>query len=468
MIEQKTETIEHLIAKFQAQNTKSKKQLISITYETDSIHALEFYKQFVEKHEISMYWQSADRKDYMIGFGSVKELRDTHSNLRKIEKQWEEIVQEAIIHNEFDSPGVGLVLMGGMSFDDKDEGTPLWHAFPGTSFTIPEVTIVQKENRAYITLNSWIEKETEILKIKENLRRYKVMNKQKNQKEIVVETNKIQSKNELQIDKWTEMVEHAKRTIAKTKIEKIVLARKLQLEFTRSVDILKIMKNLDAVQENSYLFHFKRNESSFLGASPERLVKVTNKNVLSTCLAGTAPRGNTARADELIKNQLLSDDKNLREHQYVVEMIKQALSPYCDEIHLPDEPVIFPLSQLQHLYTPVTAKLCETKSIFHLVKSLHPTPALGGTPTDEALTYIREHESFNRGWYGAPVGWVDAQMNGEFAVAIRSALIQENQVSLFAGCGIVEDSCPQQEYEETKIKFMSMLQALGGRNDESS
>ena len=143
-------------------------------------------------------------------------------------------------------------------------------------------------------------------------------------------------------------------------------------------------------------------------------------------------------------------------------MIKDALLKTCTDVEMPKEPVLHPLKNLQHLYTPVTGVLSKGFSIFDVVKNLHPTPALGGTPTEESLAFIREHELLDRGWYGAPIGWVDSNDNGEFAVAIRSGLIQGDSASLFAGCGVLADSDPEMEFEETRIKMLPMLNVLGG------
>ena len=146
-------------------------------------------------------------------------------------------------------------------------------------------------------------------------------------------------------------------------------------------------------------------------------------------------------------------------------MIKEAVLKTCTNVNIPNEPVLHPLKNLQHLYTPVTGTLKDEYSIFDCLKDLHPTPALGGTPTEDSLAYIREHELLDRGWYGAPIGWVDSNQNGEFAVAIRSGLIQGDEASLFAGCGVLADSDPEMEFEETRIKMLPMLNVLGGKQE---
>ena len=155
-------------------------------------------------------------------------------------------------------------------------------------------------------------------------------------------------------------------------------------------------------------------------------------------------------------------EKNLMEHQYVVDMIKEAMEETCSEVIIPEQPRLLKLKNIQHLYTPVKGKANQDTSLLSLVERLHPTPALGGLPKNAAIEKIREVEDLDRGLYGGPIGWFDYQGNGEFAVAIRSGLIQGDEASIFAGCGVVEDSIAEMEYEETNIKFTPMLSALGG------
>ncbi|WP_226374402.1 isochorismate synthase [Virgibacillus alimentarius] len=246
------------------------------------------------------------------------------------------------------------------------------------------------------------------------------------------------------------------------KQKKIVLARELRLELKNKAEISAIIDKLIKTQATSYIFAFENGNDCFIGATPERLVKLEKNQLLSTCLAGTAPRGNTKEEDTRIGISLLDDEKNREEHDFVVKMIKRAINDYCTDIDIPGKPVIYPLKNLQHLFTPVIAKLKDKYSIFDIVRELHPTPALGGTPTEESLAFIREHEQLDRGWYGAPIGWLDSNQNSEFAVAIRSGLIKGDKASLFAGCGVVKDSDIEAEYEETNIKFLPMLSVLGG------
>ena len=215
-------------------------------------------------------------------------------------------------------------------------------------------------------------------------------------------------------------------------------------------------------QNDSYVFAFESNGDCFIGATPERLMKKENDQVYSACLAGSIARGKNDIEDELLGKTLLTDDKNLMEHQFVVDMIKVAMEDSCSEVNIPKQPYLLKLKNIQHLYTPVNGKVKQHTSLLSLVEKLHPTPALGGLPKNLAIEKIREVEDLDRGLYGGPIGWVDYQGNGEFAVAIRSGLIQGDEVSIFAGCGVVEDSIAEMEYQETNIKFTPMLSALGG------
>src|SRR5690606_11878427 len=153
---------------------------------------------------------------------------------------------------------------------------------------------------------------------------------------------------------------------------------------------------------------------------------------------------------------------------YVVDMISKVFGLQCTGNAVPKKPKLMKIRDIQHLYTPVEGELKQGANLIDLVRDLHPTPALGGEPRQEALSLIRQYETMNRGYYAATVGWIDAKGDGEFAVAIRSALLDKKEAYLYAGGGIVEDSTPQSEYDETWVKFRPMLRALGGQlSDES-
>ncbi|HET7034704.1 MAG TPA: chorismate-binding protein, partial [Thermomicrobiaceae bacterium] len=162
-------------------------------------------------------------------------------------------------------------------------------------------------------------------------------------------------------------------------------------------------------------------------------------------------------------NGLLASAKDRGEHAIVVRALAEGLAGICRELEMPAEPKLLSVANIHHLHTPLRARLQPGRTLLDAVERLHPTPAVGGWPRDPALRFIRAQEGLDRGWYAAPVGWLDRHGAGEFAVALRSALVEGASATLFAGCGIVADSDPDQEYAESAIKLRPMLSALAGR-----
>jgi isochorismate synthase EntC len=159
---------------------------------------------------------------------------------------------------------------------------------------------------------------------------------------------------------------------------------------------------------------------------------------------------------------MMASSKEREEHQLVVRAILKALEPFCDSLRSASEPSVRELPNLLHMQTPIEGRLREPTHILSLVQALHPTPAVGGVPTNEAIRWIVEHEALARGWYSAPVGWTDASGDGEFVVALRSGLLRDGKAWVYAGAGIMADSDPDAEYAETELKMQALLGALHG------
>ncbi|MBP2076436.1 isochorismate synthase [Oceanobacillus polygoni] len=461
MIEIKEDQIASLLKEAIEQlRTEDDRRLVSFTKKIATANPLQFFEAAKHIRENRAFWTSSSQMLWLTGVGTAFEMGADESRFEVIEAAWNKILNEAYIHNPYEVPGTGIVAIGGMSFDPENTQTELWKKFRPSQFRIPEFLLTKYDSSYYLTINVCVRKNDHAKQLAEELRL--IEQKLLTERALPDHGLYIQDENEMDSDKWMDIVRRATEEIRKQNVEKIVLARELRLTFNRRADISPVLNNLLKTQPNSYIFAYEIGDDCFVGATPERLVKVEKNKLLSTCLAGTAPRGETKEEDMKISEALLNDEKNRQEHDFVVQMIKRGIKDYCTQVAIPDEPIVRPFKNLQHLYTPVTAQLKDGYTILDIVKQLHPTPALGGSPKEESLAFIREHELLDRGWYGAPIGWMDSSNNGEFAVAIRSALIQKNQASLFAGCGVVKDSDPQSEYEETKIKLLPMLTVLGG------
>ncbi|MDQ7817718.1 MAG: isochorismate synthase [Melioribacteraceae bacterium] len=263
---------------------------------------------------------------------------------------------------------------------------------------------------------------------------------------------------------WHDMINSVLNKINSGKVNKVVLSRMVEYSVNRLPDFTRVISRLKREYPNSYIFIFKQKSSIFFGASPEKLLKINKNNIETEALAGTIKRGVTVQEDELLSKIFFDDKKELTEHQSVVKYIVNALSDFTTDISYDKSPQIKKLKYIQHLWTPIKAKLKPDYSILSIINRLHPTPAVCGEPKEAALEIIEELEVFDRGLFAGVIGWYNKNGYGEFAVTIRSGLIKENKLLLFAGCGIVEGSTPGQEYRETELKLKSILSLFENEN----
>jgi len=261
---------------------------------------------------------------------------------------------------------------------------------------------------------------------------------------------------------WTDGVTTITSAIRAGTLQKAVLARAVDLTLAHLLEPVTPLARLIDRYPDTYRFLIQPGAGqAFFGASPELIAEVTGGHLSTAALAGSRPRGATPAADRALAAELLASPKEREEHTLVVDMLRRRIAPYADTLTIPDTPAIMPLKNIQHLYTPVTAALQSRYGVLDLVNELHPTPALGGWPSHAAQTVIAQLEPTERGWYAAPVGWVDESGDGMFAVAIRSAVSTGLTARLYAGAGIVADSDPAAEWRETAVKFTPLLDALG-------
>jgi menaquinone-specific isochorismate synthase len=259
---------------------------------------------------------------------------------------------------------------------------------------------------------------------------------------------------------WRSRIDSVVERIDRGELQKVVLATALQASLQRDPHVIDILTRLGETYPSCYQFLFEPpGGGTFFGATPERLVRVRGTTVDTEALAGSIGRGETGTEDEWLETRLFESEKNNHEHDFVVETIRDQLSGVTDDIETGAR-TVRKLATVQHLQTPIRATLDEPKHVLNLAKRLHPTPAVGGLPPEEAMQTIRDLEGFDRGWYAAPVGWIDEHGDGTFVVAIRSALARERTVRLFAGAGIVSDSDPHEEWDELDLKFRPILDEL--------
>ncbi len=256
-------------------------------------------------------------------------------------------------------------------------------------------------------------------------------------------------------------VERAIRAIRSGLLDKVIVAHALDTQLPHPVALDQILQNLQRSYPDCLVFSINAGEgSTFMGASPERLLSVHQGHFWIDALAGSAPRGQTPAEDQVAAAALWSSQKDRDEHDFVIASIVAQLERLGVEAQISPQPQILQLSNIQHLQTLIEGDMPDPLHLLDLLAALHPTAAVAGMPKHLACEFIQAHEPFDRGLYAAPLGWIDYQGNGEFVVGIRSALIQGSQARLYAGAGIVADSDPDREVAEIQLKLQALWNAL--------
>lgn len=264
---------------------------------------------------------------------------------------------------------------------------------------------------------------------------------------------------------WNEMITDAIGLFEKEVLEKIVLARRADFRFENSLDPISLIARLSEATPACYHFCFQLNPGlAFLGATPERLFTRRESQLLSEVVAGTRRRGEDVESDRGLADELLNSAKDQLEHDIVRKSIRQRLHKLVDSLEVDSKASILKLATKQHLYSSVQARLKDDVTDGQLFDRLHPTPAVGGYPIENALTEIARLEPFDRGWYAAPIGWI-SEDEAEFAVAIRSGLVHNETLSLYSGAGIVPGSTPSQEWDEIEHKISDFLDVIDANHD---
>ncbi len=416
------------------------------------------------------YWEN-DRETAaggaaFAGFGTALELMAWgDSRFQAIQRQARELFSEAVV---LDETGITPRLFGGFAFRDDFIPDNTWSVFTPAHFVLPHYQLIQMDGVMWLTINTTLpldENPRDLLpELHEALTTRAAL-----LRETTASTPAYPALHPTEInypmpyDTWAQTITGATERIKAGEIKKVVLSRVCEIRFEERVNVDAALAYLADAYADCYRFLFEPTPyHAFYGATPELLAGVHGETVTTMGLAGSIRRGDTPEADAAYAAQLLGDPKERYEHQLVVDALRHKFTPITRHLHIA-ETGIYPLSNIQHLYTPITGVLSHPEGVLPLVEALHPTPALGGDPRHVAMNIIREAEPVPRGWYAAPVGWIDCRMDGQFGVAIRAAVAQEKRVWLYAGAGIVAESIPQKEWDETALKFRPMLDALGIR-----
>ena len=369
----------------------------------------------------------------LVGWGEYASIKvKGKDRFDQVRTWWHQQLETFTISNAVHGSGTGPVLFTSFSFDRNEESIAV----------IPRVVIGQKGENSWIT---WIGDEAQPL-ISDTAPTY-------------AQQNFEWRSGTLTEQQWETRVAQAIAKIDKTEIDKVVLARDLIASTAGAIDVRPILNTLATNYPATWVFSV----DGLIGATPELLLRLSRGMVTSRVLAGTIPKTGDDARDLALAGSLARSSKDLEEHEYAVRSVAEALEPFCSSTNVPDAPFVLHLANVMHLATDVTGALLESKNhvdAFALLKSLHPSAAVCGTPRNIAFDVIDEIEGMNRGRYAGPVGWIDARGDGELGIALRSGQVTGNEIRIFAGCGIVAGSDPVVELAESNAKFSAMKSAL--------
>ena len=358
------------------------------------------------------------------------------------------------------SPGdPRLRYYGGLRFDGAGETGAEWQAFGSYRFLLPRFELISRGGeKTTLACNLVLPRDADFREeILDEIEQLSFVHDRPSDG-LYVPVSRTDAPN---FATWKRNIDQALEDFDGGHLEKAVLARKTTFELEDEMDPVFLARELRRATLDCFHFYFEPEEGmAFVGASPERLFRREGNVVLSEAVAGTRPRGASEAEDRALCEELLNSEKDRSEHGYVRASIRRSLAPLCDDLEVEERASEMKLTRRRHMVSGVRGTLKKGVSDAEVLDALHPTPAVGGHPGEEALEEIRTLEPFDRGWYAGPVGWIGAD-SSEFAVGIRSALVSNRKISLFSGAGIVAGSTAVDEWNEVEQKIDDFTRILG-------
>jgi isochorismate synthase len=440
--------------------------LVSVTQQIAKFNVIELFSAFRTLDECAFFWSQPEEHFSMAGLGAAFMIETAGSQrFSETAATWTVLLKQAVIVDPQLSIVSGPVLMGGFAYDTERPAMGIWQDFAEGSFALSRLQLTSAEEQHCLTINVVVNANLDAKTETDNLiALWELANSScKVKPEIHFPADRIMTEDVLPATEWKQIVRDAIAVIASGAFEKTVLARMIKITNSRPFDLKLALQRLCEFYPRAYVFAVQRKSQCFLGATPERLVKLVDKLLRTTVLTGANRRGTGRLEDVLLGEQLLHNEKDMHEHKLGIQLIQNTLTPLCNDLDIPEQPQLLRLKNVQHLYTPIIGRLKAAKTMLDIAELLHPTPVVSGLARSSAQAYIRAHEKLDRGWYAGPLGWINRQGDGELALGICSAIMTDGQTGfLFADSGITADSNPEIEYQDTVLKLGAMLLALGG------
>ena len=443
---------------------RGRRTLASVTFEVDVADpcAAVFASRLASDRWFC--WEQPDRGFALAGLGVAHEAASRgEGRFADIAEECLRTGRDAVLDEPSGLPaGAGPVWLGGFAFEADGGASSTWSSLSPSSLVLPELSLCRSGDRAFLTVNAVIQpgdsagEKCEALEARlAGLRGEAPLPLLDPHPTAHAEIHSARPPGDFEA-----AVSAATAQIGTGEMSKVVLAREVVVSAAAAHDPAALFGAMREQFPACFCFCCGTPEAAFIGASPELLVRRSGASVSTVALAGSTRRSSDPAVDDHLGEQLLRSDKDRREQRIVAKRIVRALRPHAVWVEAAAEPEIVKVANIQHLATPVIAQLAEPHSAIELAGMLHPTPAVGGEPWPEAAAAIADLEGMDRGWYAGPVGWMDATEDGEFCVALRSALLRDREAHLFAGVGVVAGSDPAAELAETEVKLQALLPFL--------
>jgi isochorismate synthase len=456
-----TELLSELVAKAVR---RGRRTLVSVTVEIDIADpcAAVFASRLASDRWFC--WEQPDRGFALGGLGVAHEAASRgEARFADIAAQCSRTSGDAVVEEPRGLPaGAGPVWLGGFAFDAEGGASSTWSSLSPGSLILPELSVCRSGGHSFLTLNAVVqpgddaeEKQAALSARQAALRGEAPLPMLDPHPTSHAEIRSVRAPGDFEA-----AVAAATARIGAGEMSKVVLAREVVVNAGAAHDPAALFGAMREQFQACFCFCCGTSEAAFIGASPELLVRRSGASVSTVALAGSTRRSSDPAVDDHLGEQLLRSDKDRREQRIVSERIVRALRPHAVWVEAAPEPEIVKVANIQHLATPVIAQLADPRSAIELAGMLHPTPAVGGEPWSKAARAIADLEGMDRGWYAGPVGWMDATEDGEFCVALRSALLRDREAHLFAGVGVVAGSEPAAELAETEVKLQALLPLL--------
>ncbi len=378
-------------------------------------------------------------------------------------RRWQALAASAFTDSLDRPPGSGLIAVGGFAFAPDGGGSASWDGFPPASLFVPEIALARRGGDGSLTVNVDVAPDDSIdgllIRIQQRLEE---LTEAPPPLLDPAPTGDYRVRSTMPPTHYEDAVARAVERIRAGELEKVVLAREVEVQAPVDHDPAAVLGVLREWFPACYVFAVGRGEATFIGASPELLIRREGQRASTVALAGSARRSADPAVDDHLGERLLHSDKDREENAIVARRIARALGPHAVWVTAPPEPVLVKVANIQHLGRPIRAQLRRSYGAVELAGLLHPTPAVGGEPGEVAQQLIPTLEGLDRGWYAGPVGFTDASGDGEFCVALRSAILRGASAHCYAGCGIVHSSDPASELAESEVKLDALLPVLAG------